>query len=194
MSIEQAVALVEHRASQVGFARAALPSVPHAPTLPISTAFWTASYAQLLLMVAPSSADSDLRIAAKVGQEWLDLACMQKEQIAGKVIDGYVLILMESPPTDEVKVTIHSIELDPRACRKHFAWPDPSSDDVDLTWQRIYRVTALGIPESPETAKMTGSPLLLSSFEKQLLADIKEFKATDAARRHANLGLKGRET
>jgi hypothetical protein len=184
MNLDRALELLDSLAKQVGFENAALPKLEQAPEIPALSRLWVAPYAQLLDIQSEPTEDA-LRAAAQRGQEWLDLACMRTERKTENVVDGYLLILLTNPPEKSVQVVIRELELDPTACRKHFAWPEPSAEDDDLIWARIFRVTAIGIPTSPESSKMTGSPILETPLQKRLLSDIKDYKASEAARRHA---------
>jgi len=109
---------------------------------------------------------------------------MRQERKTQKVFDGYLLTLLPAEPDGNALKFIRETELDPTACRKHFAWPKASVIEVDLEWGRIFRVTAIGIPKAPEAEGITGSPTLETALQKKLLDDIKDLKGKAAALRH----------
>lgn len=171
-------------ANLAGFVLSDLPAPDGAPELPPDAHLWRAPYAQLLaLPIRKTDADS-LMSAAAIGQQWLDLSCIEAERDDHRVMDAYLLLLSEEPMPDELFATIQEIELDPTACRKHVAWP-LAGEDEEAIWRRLLRVTVLGLPPSPESSGMTNSPILDSEFEKRLLEDVKELKGKAAARKHA---------
>ena len=184
MTLDGALALFAQYATQVGFKETALPVFDQAPVIPATSTFWVSHYAHILVVSAEAS-DEAVKTTAQSGQEWLDLSCMAQERQSGTVVDGYLLVLLNSAPGKSVEATIRALELDPTACRKHFAWPVESAIESDLVWARIFRVTAIGIPKSPKSTGMTGSPLLETPLQRKLLEDIKEFKGRNAARQHA---------
>ncbi|MCK1698158.1 hypothetical protein [Bradyrhizobium sp. 144] len=187
MSQLEAINILAKQAEKVGFVPQPVSRLAGAPALPETSTFWASNYA-LILALQPGSRDlSSLREAVQSGQEWLDIACMQRESKVGSVIDGYLLIILDQAPDEATAGVIHQIELDLTACRKHFAWPSQvTTDEADLRWSRIYRVTAIGLPASPENSRMTGSPILEEDLQKRLLIDIKQFGAQESARRHAS--------
>ena len=184
MTFDGAFELFGHFATQVGFEKTGLPAFDQAPEIPESSTFWVSRYAHILVITSEASEET-VRTTARKGQEWLDLSCIAEERRSGAVIDGYLLILLSGTPDKSLETLIRELELDPTACRKHFAWPVDSAIELDLVWARIFRVTAIGFPKSPESMGMTGSPLLDTPLQRKLLEDIKELKGRNAARQHA---------
>jgi hypothetical protein len=184
MTLAVAYSLIDRLAKQVGFEKSTLPQLDQGPDVGTCAILYTASYAQLLVIEAPTSGEQ-LREAARRGQEWLDLACIERERQSGQVVDGYLLVLLATPPDRSIAETVRELELNPTTCRKHFAWPELSVQDEDLAWSRVYRVTSIGIPPSPEFTAMTGTPILDSSLQINILTDIKDYKGRESARRHA---------
>lgn len=185
MIYDEAQNLFGRLALQVGFQKHVTPLLAGAPTIPSETTFWKSSYAQIIVVPIEIDSVKELHEIVQHAQEWLDLACMEEEQRLKTVTDGYILFLLPNQPAEEIEMNVRALELDPTACRKHFAWPDNSATDPELIWGRIFRVTSLGIPRSPISAGMTGSPLLASEIEKLVLEDIKILKGKTAARQHA---------
>jgi hypothetical protein len=171
-------------ATLAGFSEAKILALNGAPELPSAARLWSASYAYLLALPVLGASIDALRAAAAVGQEWLDLCCIDAERNDHRVMDAYLLLLSAETLPDELFATVQEIELDPTACRKHVAWP-LSGDDEDSVWRRLLRVTVLGLPPSPEASGMTNSPILASDFQKRLLRDVKALKGKPAARQHA---------
>lgn len=184
MTFDDALELFERFATEVGFEKTDLPTFDQAPEIAKSSTFWVSRYAHILVVTSEAS-EEPLRATAQKGQEWLDLSCMAEERRSGAVIDGYLLILLSGTPNKALETLIRELELDPTACRKHFAWAVESATELDLVWARIFRVTAIGFPKSPESMGMTGSPLLDTPLQRKLLEDIKELKGRNAARQHA---------
>jgi hypothetical protein len=111
---------------------------------------------------------------------------MQDERLGATVIDAYLLVLLAKKPTEPLESTLRTIELDPIACRKHFAWPE-NGDSPELQWFRVLRVTSLGLPSSSAAGGMTGSPVLESELQLRILDDIRTYRGgRQAAREHAD--------
>lgn len=166
------------------FTEANIPTLSDAPDLPPHAHLWSAPYARLLALPVTEASASTLRKAVEIGQQWLDLCCIEVERKDHQVMDAYLLLLSVETLPEELFAAVQEIELDPTACRKHVAWPLPG-DDEDTVWRRLLRVTVLGLPPSPEANGMTNSPTLESDFQKQLLKDVKALKGKPAARKHA---------
>lgn len=171
-------------AKLAGFAEMHIPALMGAPELPSSARLWSAAYAQLLALPVADASATALQSAAAIGQQWLDLCCIEAERSDHRVMDAYLLLLSAETLPDTLFGTVQEIELDPTACRKHVAWPSPGEDE-DTVWRRLLRVTVLGLPPSPEASGMTNSPILASDFQKKLLKDVKALKGKPAARQHA---------
>jgi hypothetical protein len=171
-------------AALADFAEAKVPVLTGAPPLPSTAQLWSASYAYLLALPVSETTIDALRAAAPVGQEWLDLCCIEAERNDHRVMDAYLVLLNAETLPDTLFATVQEIELDPTACRKHVAWP-LSGDDDDTVWHRLLRVTVLGLPTSPQASGMTNSPILDSELQKRLLRDVKALKGKPAARQHA---------
>lgn len=184
-AFDKALDLIARYAVPVGFQRIGLPALEGVPAIPPSSILWNAPYAQMLVISLEETNENALRQMVRSGQEWLDLSCAAQERSARNVIDGYLVLLLSEVPGDALKVVIRELELDPTACRKHFAWPVAATNDADFAWARLLRVTSLGIPPSPELTGMTGSPLLDTPLQVRLLEDIKQLKGGNAARQHA---------
>lgn len=171
-------------AAQAGFANVVIESLSGAPKLPATAVLWRSSYAQLLVVPIEDTTERGLRVAAELGQEWLDVSCMAQERTDHRVMDAYLLLVSDDPLTNTQFAAVQEIELDPTACRKHVAWPFPGTED-EIVWRRLLRVTALGLPTSPAASGMTNTPALISEFQKNLLQDVKDLKGRPAARQHA---------
>ena len=184
--IEDGLKIVEKYARLSGFGEMHIPSLTHAPHLPADVRYWKSAYAQFLVIPTQEITETSLRANAQIGQEWLDLACIQQEQSLGHVVDGYLLQILNSRPAEQLLRLVRTIELNPTGCRKHVAWPLPNRDG-ELRWLRIFRVTALGIPPSPSAAGMPGSPLLSDELESEILDTIRSLKSPrQAAIAHSN--------
>lgn len=167
-----------------GFTEVSIPTLAGAPELPSGTRLWSAAYAQLLALPVVETNATALQNARMIGQQWLDLCCIEAERNDHRVMEGYLLLLSAETMPDVLFTTVQEIELDPTACRKHVAWPLPGEDE-DTVWRRLLRVTVLGLPASPEASGMTNSPILTSDLQKELLNDVKALKGKPAARHHA---------
>jgi hypothetical protein len=143
MSYDEALALLARLATQVGFAKRDGAPPDKAPPLPAQSQLWVASYSQLLVVPLDSDDGESVREATRLGQDWLDLSCMKQEHETRKVVDGYLLILLPRQPDEEAKALITDLELNSTACRKHFAWPIGDTNEPDLLWSRIFRVTSI---------------------------------------------------
>ncbi|MFI4985933.1 MAG: hypothetical protein ACHQF3_00670 [Alphaproteobacteria bacterium] len=175
-------------ATKAGFATAQTKHLSGAPELPAGAILWRSSYAQLLALPLAEANEQSLRDAARIGQEWLDVASMEQERADHQVFDAYLLLISSNPVLENLFSLVSEIELDPTACRKHVAWPETGLD-TDVVWRRMLRVTVLGLPASPTASGMTNTPLLVTDFEKNLLKDVKALKGRAAAHQHAEQPL-----
>lgn len=185
--------LVSERAFAVGFQKEKIADVKGAAAPSLGVQSWTASYAQLLLCNADLLGSDDLFQGVASAQEWIDLRCQQLEETAKSTIDAYLLVLLSKAPTPDVLDGIRALELNPVACRKHFAWPIDNAVSDELRWARILRVTCLAIPTSPSTSGMVGSPKLQDELQIAILEKIHEHGGSAAANLHAANIIEGSE-
>lgn len=185
MSYDEALDIVGRYAHRAGFRPVGISRFEGTVPPPDGAKLWTSTYAQLLVLNCPSSEKEELIKYARIGQEWIDVSCMNSERGDNYVVDGYLLIVLPAKPSVELWPTIRAIELDPLACRKHLAWPEDGLNP-ELRWLRIFRVTSLGIPSSPLATGMKGSPKLGSEVERKIVEDLKAARsAKKVAAQHA---------
>jgi hypothetical protein len=179
---QQAIQLIDDFAVAVDFRRGTIEHFGNAPEVPDASHLWTSEYAQILAVYSHLT-EFDIRQNVRNGQEWLDVLCMNREQEFGNVVDAYLVILLNEEPSKQLQGIVREIELDPTACRKHFVWPS-NAEDQELRWSRIFRITVLGLPPSPESSGMTNTPKLHDRTQIEVLDDIKNLKPANAARKH----------
>ena len=172
MGFDEALDIVSTYAVRSGFRPDMPKPVVGAAQLPADAKLWISSYAQLLIIPCKGLAVEELVNVARNGQEWIDLTCQQRESETPAVFDGYLLIHLPQRPPFELTDCIRQIELDPRACRKHVAWPE-DGEAAELRWLRVFRVTVSGLPSSPTSTGMPGSPILSSALETRLMEKLR---------------------
>ena len=194
-AIEDAQAEIEDLAAKVGFVRESLPHIEDAKQPPTGTAYWTSDYARVLLWPLSSSDASSLEDSMLEGEGWLDAALHGDERdVAGRILDGYLVLAMPSAPPKDAYDEIRRIELSSRICRKHLIWPDGAMGEGEIQrWTRIADVTVLGLPATNVQAP-TGELQWpeLEPEAQEVWRCVSQSGGKDAARREADkLGLDG---
>lgn len=175
--------LIDRLALAVGFQSSAIEQFDNAVAIPLHSCLWTASYADMLAIWSELS-DAEIRRNVRIGQEWLDVRCMRRERSTGRVIDAYLVIILNEEPHKALYELVRASELDSTACRKHFVWPSEAHEN-ELRWSRVFKITVVGLPPSPlSSSAMTNTPKLFDEFQINLLDDIKTLRPAIAARQH----------
>ena len=169
----------------MGFARCEdLPVVKEAAEPPPGAAFWSSSYARLLLWPVPGGDLSLLESAMLEGEGWLDAALRHLEGVKpGKPLDGYLVLALSRPPAPDAYEEIRRIELSSRICRKHLIWQkEATQDDGEKCWCRIADVTVLGLPTTimAPTGELDWPSLDLEAAK--VWHDVSELGGKEAAR------------
>lgn len=143
------VAILDRYAGAVGLKRVdPYPTLGGAGTLPPGAALWAASYAHVLLWPVAVSSVTNLLGAAEEGQNWFDLWLSAEELRLPGLVDGYLVLMLPTPPDADLRTHLARIESDPRVCRKHVIWPGAGGSSLN-GWSRVGRITLLGLPPSP---------------------------------------------
>lgn len=142
---------------------------------------WEAPYAQLMLWRIQSTGKARIRGEVEKAQEILDGLLVSAENRRSGVVDGYLLLFLENEPAEELHSLIRNLELDTNVCRKSFVWPR-AGDTPEARWQRLWRTTVIGLPESPPPGRMVGLPELKEPH-KEIWRDISRRGSANAARK-----------
>ena len=155
----EAIAFLDQYAVEVGFEMSTPPDI-EGVEIPRNAVFWRASYAQILLWPA---APDEVESVSRRAKLWIDgtLAIQEK---SSEQIDGYLVILLDSEPSEDQRARLRLVELDPEICRKTIAWPVDVLN-TDERWARLLRLTVLALPGAAQGA------------QEQLLAEISEVQA-----------------
>ena len=163
--------LVEKYAKRVGIDRKYV-SVPHGR-------IWGGSYAQIALCrVGECSVDSMVS-AKETWQQRLDESLTRQEKQYSTVVDGYLILALPECPGGTMWDDIRHVELDTSVCRKQVVWPEQGKGPEEK-WRRIFKVTALGLPPSPELPGGAKMPVL-NERQKSLWDDIRKLGPGRAA-------------
>ena len=172
-SFEELIDLIERYAKAVGIDR----------RFPAESdgRIWAGRYAQIALCIVKESSIDAIRDAKESWQQKLDELLIRQEQANLTVIDGYLILALPDCPDDRLRTYIREVEMDTFICRKHVVWPE-KEDVAEVKWRRIFKVTALGLPPSPELAGGVNMPAL-SESQNSIWNHIREMGPGRAAAR-----------
>jgi hypothetical protein len=142
---------------------------------------WEAPYAQLVLWRIQSKGKAQIRAEVEKAQEILDGLLISAEKNLSGVIDGYLLLFLGNEPGEDLHSLIRSLELDTNVCRKSFIWPG-KGDSPEARWQRLWRTTVIGLPESPPPGRRVDMPELKKPY-KEIWREISRSGSANAARK-----------
>jgi hypothetical protein len=142
---------------------------------------WEAPYAQLMLWRIQSTGKALIRAEVEKAQEILDVLLISAEKNLSGVVDGYLLLFLGKEPDEGLHSQIRSLELDTNVCRKSFIWP-VEGDTPEARWQRLWRTTVIGLPESPPPGRMVEMPELKEPY-KEIWREINRSGSANAARK-----------
>ncbi len=142
---------------------------------------WEAPYAQLMLWRIQSTGRAQIRAEVEKAQEILDALLISAEKRLSGVVDGYLLLFLGHEPGEDLHSLIRGLELDTNVCRKSFIWPR-EGDTPEARWQRLWRTTVIGLPESPPPGMMVELPLLKEPC-KEIWREISRSGSANAARK-----------
>ena len=112
-------------------------------------------------------------------QERLDTLLVSAEKRFSGVVDGYLLLFLENEPDEDLRNLIRLLELDTSVCRKSFIWPR-EGNTPEARWQRLWRTTVIGLPESPYLGKMVDIPVLKEAH-KEIWQEVRRSGSANAA-------------
>jgi hypothetical protein len=142
---------------------------------------WEAPYAQLLLCRIQSTGKARIRAEVEKAQEMLDTLLISAEKSLSGVVDGYLLLFLGYEPDEDIHSLIRILELDTNVCRKSFIWAG-EGDTPEAKWQRLWRTTVIGLPESPPPGRMVEMPEL-SEPCREIWREISMSGSANAARK-----------
>jgi len=142
---------------------------------------WEAPYAQLMLWMIQSTGKASVLAEVEKAQEILDTLLVSAEKSLSGVVDGYLLLLLWNEPDEDLHSLIRSLEMDTNVCRKNFIW-QREGDTPEARWERLWRTTVIGLPESPPLGRMVDMPELKESY-KEIWKEIRRSGSANAARK-----------
>jgi len=177
----EAIAFLDQYAAEVGFEMSTPPDI-ESVEISRDAVFWRANYAQILLWpAAPDQVESVSRRA----KLWIDGSLAIQEK-SSEQIDGYLVILLDSEPSEDQRAQLRLVELDPEICRKTIAWP-VDVPNTDERWARLLRLTVLALPGA---AQGTQEQLLTETSDEQarLLEELLSAGVAPTVRRYLEPG------
>lgn len=142
---------------------------------------WEAPYAQLMLWRIQATGKARISAEVEKAQEILDGLLLSAENRRSGVVDGYLLLFLGKEPDEELHSLIRSLELDTNVCRKSFIWPG-EGNTPEARWRRLWRTTAIALPESPPPGRMVDMPELNETC-KEIWREISRRGSANAARK-----------
>lgn len=142
---------------------------------------WAGRYAQIALCIVKECSIEKISDAKDGWQQKLDESLVRQEQANLTVIDGYLILALPAPPDDSLRAHIREVEMDTFICRKHVVWPE-QGDAPEEIWRRVFKVTVLGLPPSPELSRGVNMPALNGS-QRSVWSHIREMGPERAAAR-----------
>lgn len=142
---------------------------------------WEAPYAQLMLWRIQSTGKAQFRAEVEKAQEIMDGLLVSAEYRISGVVDGYLLLFLGNEPDEDLHSLIRGLELDTNVCRKSFIWPG-EGDTPEARWQRLWRTTVIGLPESPPPGRMVDMPEIKEPC-KEIWREINRSGSANAARK-----------
>lgn len=173
----EAVSFIDQYAVGVRFEISTPPGI-EGVKIPNTAVFWSSSYAQILLWPAvPEEVESVVRCA----KLWMDGSLALQEE-SGEQIDGYLVILLDSEPSEDERARLRLIELDPEICRKTVAWP-VEAVNADERWARLLRLTVLALPSAAKSVQEQ-LPAETTKEQAKLLEDLLNSGVAPTVRRY----------
>ena len=148
---------------------------------------WAGRYAQIALCIVNECSIDAIMNSQETWQQKLDELLIRQEQANLTVIDGYLILALPVCPDDRLRAQIREVEMDTFICRKHVVWPE-KEDAAEVKWRRIFKVTVLGLPPSPELTGGANMPAL-SEFQNSIWSHIREMGPGRAAGKILSEGL-----
>jgi hypothetical protein len=170
---QELVELLERHAKQVGIDRSI--------GVEADGRIWAGPYAQIALGIVKECTVPAIMAAKEGWQLKLDESLIRQEQANLTVIDGYLILSLPAPPDDTLRSTIRELEMDTFICRKHLVWPEEGNLPEEK-WRRIFKVTVLGLPPSPELSRGVSMPAF-NDLQRRLWKEIMEMGPARAAAR-----------
>ncbi|HTP66315.1 MAG TPA: hypothetical protein VMJ66_13065 [Geobacteraceae bacterium] len=120
---------------------------------------WGGSYAQIALCMVRECTIEAMMDAKDVWQQRLDESLTVQERKHVTVIDGYLILALPDCPAGGMRDCIRQVELDTSVCRKQVIWAEEGKGPEEI-WRRIFKITVLGLPPSPELSRGANMPVL----------------------------------
>lgn len=171
-TFENLSALVEKYAKAVGVETLV-------KTTDLGNLIWSSKYLQIALWKVPDCTIKSIAEAKESGEQHLDESLTNQEKESSTVIDGYLILALLEHPVKELQDFIREVEMDTGVCRKHVVWPENGTLPEEI-WRRIFKVTALGLFPSPESASGANMPIL-DEQQKRLWNKIRKGSAASTA-------------
>ncbi|EFB3581100.1 hypothetical protein [Escherichia coli] len=159
--------------------------LPHFPPLPESiVAYWQSEYACIGLMRCDGVSQEEFESSRIEGEKVLDSIARRRER-PGVTIDATLILALPGGQRFPSS-TIRNAELDTRLVRKHVVWIEEDK------WQRIGRITLLGLPCIANDIAYRGFTRV-SQSTLEFLSEFEGMTPAALARKHTSGGEDGNE-
>jgi hypothetical protein len=172
---DQLLVDIEIRAVDAGFTAKKL-QIAEFDELEIANVYWESNFASILLINLMGLEYSESVKKIIISEALLDKVLVGRER-SGIVIDGYLILAVDSEMHD-LKSFIADAEKNTRFVRKHVVVKYPDQ------WQRVERVTSLGIATVASVAQFTINPTL-DPKAKKLMDEIELYGSLATAEAHS---------
>lgn len=170
---------IEERCAKVGLAAEGLEGASVAS----QASFWVAPYACVLLWPVETEA-SLLSEANRAESVFHDVLSARERPRGDRPIDGYLILLLATAPSDDIDDMVRELELSPQICRKHVVWPLEEANEAGAIWSRLEAVTVLGLPEAQTEGGIDVAWPELEGPADELWQELDGKSAVRVARRH----------
>lgn len=148
---DQLLVDIDIRAVDAGFTAKNL-QMAEFDELQVTSFYWESNFASILLINLMNLEYSESVKNIKISEDLLDKVLVGRER-SGIVIDGYLVLAVDSEMHD-LKSFIADTEKNTRFVRKHVVVKYPDQ------WQRVERVTSLGIATVASVTQFAINPIL----------------------------------
>jgi len=156
---------IKELAVQTGFTEGSEPtSLKH--KLPKGSALLVSNYSVLIVVFVEERTSEALLSIKESAESVIDEILILMEN-KGMLLDGYLLIAINTEPDDLMLNAIRKVELSSSVCRKHVIWPKGKGEGK---WDnRLRYVTVLGLPSTVESIKLDFEETVLPEKAQEVL-------------------------
>jgi hypothetical protein len=171
--VAELLANVEALALPAHFTRIDPQPTPSGAQLPHDAAVWRSAFALLAVCRVPDATRGALEEIRDITKRWVG-ETLRVEQQRGRLMDGYLILALYSPPEDADQSLVQRIATSTDVCRKYVIWPHH-----DGSWDRqLSRVTTLGLPPLQPVVPTSGE-IDLPRVAERALESVNAHKSVD---------------